>query len=252
MTDARVDRLGDVVCRAALELRRGERLLLLGTEAAAAPAVAITRCAARLGVVVRPWLTPTWLDEGLAPDPLLGAAVAVVDAVAALDVAVPAEARRGCAVAVADDGRAQDAGLSLDRYADALARAALLDDPDPVEAWLGFRRRAERLRAACAEAGELRLVGTAPDVVLHGARVSVATGRTAVPDGLLVASTGDVRVELGLNPGVDGATSIAALAPLAHGALRILRDGAGPEHAVVHELRLDGAPSPLFAGTARV
>src|SRR5262249_38048345 len=81
-----------------------------------------------------------------------------------------------CAALYPTDAHAQEAGMSFTEYERLLARALLLDQPDPVAAWRAVAERQERIRARLAQVDELRFRADGTDLRLRvGGRTWVSS-----------------------------------------------------------------------------
>jgi aminopeptidase len=108
---------------------------------------------------------------------------------------------RWCVTAVPCAAFAQDAGMSLDAYADFVFRAGWLDTADPVAAWKTYAGRLTTLAERLAQVGELRVLseGTDLTVGVEGRTWIAAKGDRNFPDGEVftgpveTATNGDVR-----------------------------------------------------------
>jgi aminopeptidase len=108
---------------------------------------------------------------------------------------------RWCVTAVPCEAFAQDAGMSLDAYADFVFRAGWLDTPDPVGAWRTYAARLTTLAERLSQVRELRVLsdGTDLTVGVEGRTWIAAKGDRNFPDGEVftgpveTATNGEVR-----------------------------------------------------------
>ena len=106
-----------------------------------------------------------------------------------------------CVTAVPCEAFAQDAGMSLDAYADFVYRAGWLHTDDPVEAWKTYATRLSGLAEKLATVKTLRVLadGTDLTVGVEGRTWMASKGTHNFPDGevftapLETATTGEVR-----------------------------------------------------------
>ena len=83
------------------------------------------------------------------------------------------------------EGYAGESGLSLADYRDLMARALLLDEPDPVAAWRAVGERQQRIATFLDGVDELHVTGPGTDLRMRvgGRRWVSAHGRHNLPDG---------------------------------------------------------------------
>jgi aminopeptidase len=106
-----------------------------------------------------------------------------------------------CVTAFPCDAFAQDAGMSLDAYADFVYRAGWLDTDDPVGAWKTYATRLSALAEKLASVKTLRVVGDGTDLTVgvEGRTWIASKGTHNFPDGEVftgpveTATTGEVR-----------------------------------------------------------
>jgi aminopeptidase len=91
---------------------------------------------------------------------------------------------------------AQDAGMSVDEFAELLYVAAFLDAEDPVAAWQEFGEELERVGSMLETRRELRVVGEDTDLMLgvEGRTWIRSKGKANLPDGEVF--TGPVETSL--------------------------------------------------------
>jgi aminopeptidase len=104
---------------------------------------------------------------------------------------------RWCICGSACEASAQDAGMSLRQYEQVLARAAFLDQDDPVAAWKQFGERLERVGDFLDGVRELRIVGEDTDLKLgvEGRTWIRAKGLRNFPDGEVFTGPQETSVE---------------------------------------------------------
>jgi aminopeptidase len=95
------------------------------------------------------------------------------------------------------EASAQDAGMSLRQYEQVLARAAFLDQDDPVAAWKQFGERLERVGDFLDGVRELRIIGEDTDLKLgvEGRTWIRAKGLRNFPDGEVFTGPHETSVE---------------------------------------------------------
>ena len=242
MSDARIERLADVVVNYSLPLSEGDTVLIQGPALAEDLLVELVRAAIRAGAIPRvrasvqgtdeAYLTrasdeqldhlPQWsLDEMGSVD----ARISVVGAwntreLTGVDPAKMARRSRAaqplmaqfmersasgdlrwCVTAAPCEAFAQDAGMSLDAYADFVYRAGWLHTSDPVGAWKTYATRLSALAEKLATVKTLRVLadGTDLTVGVEGRSWMASKGRHNFPDGEVftgpveTATNGEVR-----------------------------------------------------------
>jgi aminopeptidase len=92
---------------------------------------------------------------------------------------------------------AQDAGMSVDEFAELIYGAAFLDDDDPVAAWESFGAELEQVGSLLESKRELRVVGEDTDLTIGvaGRTWIRAKGHSNFPDGEVF--TGPVETSVG-------------------------------------------------------
>jgi aminopeptidase len=92
---------------------------------------------------------------------------------------------RWCVTLFPTQAHAQDAGLSLDEYADFVFNAGLLDQDDPVAGWLRVRDEQQRICDYLMKHDQIHIVAPDVDITYRvGGRTWVnADGRVNFPDG---------------------------------------------------------------------
>jgi aminopeptidase len=242
VSDARIERLADVVVNYSLPLGEGDTVLIQGPAMAEELIVELVRAAIRAGAIprVRPSVQgtdeaylarasdeqldhlPPWsLDEMGSID----ARISVVGAwntreLTGIDPAKLARRSRAaqplmgqfmersaagelkwCVTAMPCEAFAQDAGMSLDAYADFVYRAGWLHTSDPVGAWKAYATRLSGLAEKLATVRTLRVVGEGTDLTVgvDGRSWMASKGRHNFPDGEVftgpveTATNGEVR-----------------------------------------------------------
>jgi aminopeptidase len=242
VSDARIERLADVVVNYSLPLSEGDTVLIQGPALAEELLVELVRAAIRAGAIPRvrasvqgtdeAYLTrasdeqldhlPQWsLDEMGSVD----ARISVVGAwntreLTGVDPAKIARRSRAaqplmaqfmersasgdlrwCVTAAPCEAFAQDAGMSLDAYADFVYRAGWLHTSDPVGAWKTYATRLSALAEKLATVKTLRVLadGTDLTVGVEGRSWMASKGRHNFPDGEVftgpveTATNGEVR-----------------------------------------------------------
>lgn len=92
---------------------------------------------------------------------------------------------RWCVTQFPTHSDAQEAGISLEEYADFVFRACRVTEDDPVAAWRQVKEEQERLVAAISAIDTLRIVGDGTDLTLRvgGRKWISADGEHNFPDG---------------------------------------------------------------------
>jgi len=242
VSDARIERLADVVVNYSLPLSEGDTVLIQGPALAEELLVELVRAAIRAGAIPRVRASVQGTDEAYLTrasdeqlDPLpqwsldemgsVDARISVVGAwntreLTGVDPAKMARRSRAaqplmaqfmersasgdlrwCVTAAPCEAFAQDAGMSLDAYADFVYRAGWLHTSDPVGAWKTYATRLSALAEKLATVKTLRVLadGTDLTVGVEGRSWMASKGRHNFPDGEVftgpveTATNGEVR-----------------------------------------------------------